>query len=102
MILVCFWLFAPSAAAAEEPIGKGETLDLQRCLAIALERHPSILAAAGTIRAGDSRVGQARSGYYPQISGSAGYNRTDPMILRGAERDTRVGHSTTATPPAFR
>jgi outer membrane protein len=87
-ILVCFWLFAPSTAAAEEMIGKGETLDLQRCLAIALERHPSIRAAAGTLRAGDSRVGQARSGYYPQISGSAGYNRSEPISSSGGQRGT--------------
>ncbi len=79
LILVCFLLFAPAASAAEGLIGQGETLDLPRCLAIALERHPSILAAAGTIRAGESRVGQARSGYYPQLSGSAGYSRTDPI-----------------------
>ncbi len=79
LIIVCFCLLVPSVEAAEELIGKGETLDLQRCLAIALERHPSILAAAGAIRAGDSRVGQAKSGYYPQISGSAGYTRTDPI-----------------------
>ena len=64
---------------AEELIAQGETLDLQRCIAIALERHPSIQAAAGTIRAGDSRIGQARSGYYPQLNGSAGYSRTDPI-----------------------
>ena len=83
LIIVCFCLLAPSVEAAEELIGKGEMLDLQRCLAIALERHPSILAAAGTIRAGDSRVGQARSGYYPQISGSAGYNRADPISPSG-------------------
>ncbi len=78
-IIVGFCLLAPSAGAAEELIGKGETLDLQRCLMIALERHPSLLAAAGTLRAGDSRVGQARSGYYPQVSGSVGYNRADPI-----------------------
>jgi len=78
-IIACFWLLAPSASAAQELIRQGETLDLQRCLAIALERHPSILAAGGTIRAGDSRVGQARSGYYPQISGNVGYNRSEPM-----------------------
>ncbi|MBE0557015.1 MAG: TolC family protein [Proteobacteria bacterium] len=79
LLIVCVCLLAPSVDAAEEPIRTGETLDLQRCLAIALERHPSILAAAGALRAGDSRVGQARSGYYPQISGSAGYNRADPI-----------------------
>lgn len=77
--IACIVLIAPLAAAAQGPIGKGETLDLGRCLAIALERHPSILAAAGALRAGDSRIGQARAGHYPQISGSAGYNRSDPI-----------------------
>jgi outer membrane protein TolC len=74
---VCLGLLLP-AAGAEELIRKGETLDLQRCIAIALSRHPVIQAAAGTIRAGDSRIGQARSGYYPQLNGSTGYSRTNP------------------------
>jgi outer membrane protein len=76
LVLLCL---IPLSAAAQEPIRKGETLGLERCLAIALERHPSILAATGTIRAGESRIGQARSGYYPQLSGSAGYSRTEPI-----------------------
>ena len=78
LFLVCFWLILPAAVGAEDLIRKGETLDLQRCIAIAMEKHPSIQAAAGTIMAGESRVGQARSGFYPQLSGSAGYSRTDP------------------------
>jgi outer membrane protein TolC len=75
---VCFGSILPARAGAEELIRKGETLDLQRCIAIALSRHPVIQAAAGTIRAGDSRIGQARSGYYPQLNGSTGYSRTNP------------------------
>jgi len=75
---VCFGSILPAGAGAEELIRKGEMLDLQRCIAIALSGHPSIQAAAGTLRAGDSRIGQARSGYYPQLNGSAGYSRTDP------------------------
>ncbi len=78
LFLVCFWLLLPAAVGAEELIGKGQTLDLQRCIAIALEKHPRIQAAAGAIMAGESRVGQSRSGFYPQLSGSAGYSRTDP------------------------
>ncbi len=92
LILVGCWLFAATAAAAEGPIGQGETLDLPRCLAIALERHPSILAAQGTIQAGDSRIGQARSGYYPQISGSVNYDRTDP-ISSALQRGSLTGDS---------
>ena len=78
LFLVCFWWVLPAAVGAEEMIRKGETLDLQRCIAIAMEKHPSIQAAAGTIIAGESKIGQARSGFYPQLSGSAGYSRTDP------------------------
>ncbi|MCE5283368.1 MAG: TolC family protein [Deltaproteobacteria bacterium] len=78
--MVLLGLFLPSYLAAQgPPIREGETLDLPKCLAIALERHPSIRAAAGTVLAGEGKIGQARSGYYPQLSGSAGYSRTDPV-----------------------
>jgi outer membrane protein TolC len=87
-------LLLPVVAGAEDLIRKGETLDLQRCIAIALERHPSIQAAAGTVTAGESRVGQARSGFYPQLNGSAGYSRTDPINTSGFSRTDSTGTST--------
>jgi len=77
-----------AAAVAQEPVKPGEMLDLQRCIAIALARHPVIQAAAGTLRAGESRIGQARSGYYPQVNGSAGYSRTDPTTSSGSVYDS--------------
>ena len=87
LFLVCFWSLLP-AAGAEDPVRKGDVLDLRRCIAIAMERHPGIQAAAGTIRAGESRIGQARSGYYPQLNGSAGYSRTDPTASAGQVYDS--------------
>jgi len=82
LFLVCFgvgfWSFLP-AAGAEEPVRAGEIIDLQRCIAIALSRYPNIQAAAGAVRADESRIGQARSAYYPQVNGSVGYSRTNPM-----------------------
>jgi len=84
---VCCGLLLP-VAGAQEPVRTGELLDLQRCIAIALSRHPGIQAAAGTLRAGDSRIGQARSGYYPQLNGSAGYTRTDPTTSAGQAYDS--------------
>ena len=71
-------MLLPFAAAAEDLIQPGETLDLQRCVDIALKNHPSLLAASHTLKAGESRVGQARSGYFPQLSGSANYSRISP------------------------
>jgi TolC family type I secretion outer membrane protein len=88
LFFVCFWSLLPADAGAEDLIRRGETLDLQRCIAIAFSRHPGIQAAAGTLRAGDSRIGQARSGYYPQVNGSAGYSRTDPTTSAGQVYDS--------------
>jgi outer membrane protein len=84
LILACLWSLLPGTAGAESPITPGEKLDMNRCIAIALARHPSIQAAVGTLKAGESRVGQALSDYYPQISGSVGYSRTDPRGSAGA------------------
>lgn len=73
--VLCVFLLVPAAVYPGEAIRSGETLDLKRCIAIAFERHPSILGAAGGVKASESRVGQARAGYYPQVSASADYSR---------------------------
>lgn len=88
--MVCFAvaLSLPRAAGAQETIQAGEKLDLKRCIALALARHPAVLAAAGTIQAGEGRIGQARSGYYPQVDGSALYSRTDPATPRSQAYDS--------------
>jgi outer membrane protein TolC len=83
LLLLFAGLFLPLSAAAETPINQGETLELDRCIEIAVKSHPTIRAAAHTLKAGESRVGQAKSGYYPQISGSAGYSRIDPSSTAG-------------------
>jgi len=78
-ILVLFtMLVMPWRAGADEIIRKGELLTLERAVAIAAERHPNIISARSSVDAAQSRVGQARSGYYPQIDMTAGYNRIKP------------------------
>lgn len=67
---------APSAETVA--IKGGEKLTLARVVEIARRMKPQILAAQGSIDASQSRVGQAQSGYYPQIDGTAGYNRLSP------------------------
>jgi outer membrane protein len=77
LYLCCFILVVliPLAASAAEEIKQGETLDLWRCIAIALKNHPTILGAAGNLKASQSRVSQARSNYYPQVGASSAYSR---------------------------
>lgn len=75
-------LMSPFRATAEDIIKKGESLNLERCIEIALRRHPSIVAAQNTVHANQSKVGQAGANYYPQIDLSAGYSRVNSASSR--------------------
>ncbi|MEJ2697164.1 MAG: TolC family protein [Candidatus Sulfobium sp.] len=90
-ILALLVLFAVPAigVAQEDIIKKGEQLNLQRCVEIALRKQPSIVAARNTVDVNRSRVGQAQSNYYPQISADASYKRVKP--LTGAQRALTTG-----------
>jgi outer membrane protein TolC len=70
--------FYPVMVMGMEGIEEGEVLDLERCVAIGLKNHPGMLSAAGGVKASESRVMGARSGYYPQVSASATYSRVHP------------------------
>ncbi len=91
---LCFSAEAPSPAGQGKPfpeqaektsrtgegmIQQGETLTLSRCIEIALRINPTIVAAVNTVDVNRSRVGQARSGYYPQLSASGEFNRKNPV-----------------------
>jgi outer membrane protein TolC len=66
----------PFKAGAEEIIKKGELLNMERCIEIALKRQPAIIAAMNTANASQSRIGQAQANYYPQIDWTSSANRT--------------------------
>ncbi|PKN20731.1 MAG: hypothetical protein CVU71_02805 [Deltaproteobacteria bacterium HGW-Deltaproteobacteria-6] len=61
---------------AADSIQKGDVLTLQYCLDTALKNHPALNAATSTIRQYESKIGQARAGYYPQINLQSGYTRS--------------------------
>ncbi len=69
-------LLTPFAARAEDIIREGELLTLERCIEIGLRQHPTVAAARSEVDASRTRVGQARSEYYPQIDGTADASRT--------------------------
>jgi outer membrane protein len=50
-------------------------LTLSQCIEIALKQNPNILAAMYGVDVNRSRVGEARSNYYPQVSAQAAYSR---------------------------
>jgi outer membrane protein len=71
-------LVPPLTAQGPYEIKTGDVLTLDRCLGLALKKHPSILAAANTILVNESRIGQAQSNYLPQVNWQTSYTRTEP------------------------
>ena len=82
-------------------ITKGETLTLNRCIEIALKKNQTIVAAVNTVGVNRSRVGEARSAYYPQISATGAYSRsrsvTTPQVNPFATTAPVNGTSGTVT-----
>ncbi len=78
--LVFFFIFiAVSRGQAEDIIQKGEQLNLDRCIEIALMKNPTLVAAKNTVNVIGSTVGQAKANYYPQLNWTSGYSRISPL-----------------------
>lgn len=75
VVVLCCLL--PRLAQADPPplLERNAALTLQRAIEIALTHHPARLAAQSQVGAAQERVGIARSGLLPQITGAAGYLR---------------------------
>ncbi len=70
---------AQETVRADEPVKKGDVLTLDKCVDIALQQQPTVMAAQYNIRAGESRVGEAQSAYYPQLNATGQYSRIKPI-----------------------
>ena len=56
-----------------------DSLTLSAVLEQVLATYPTVIRAKEAIRVAEAAVGMARSGYYPNISASAGYTRIGPV-----------------------
>lgn len=73
--------WAESASGGSEAVIRGgEKLSVQKCVEIALERQPAILSATYAKTAAESRVGEAKAGYYPQINLFSSYAQSQPVL----------------------
>jgi outer membrane protein TolC len=93
LFVTFIFLFSMTAMAGALP-DQGSALNLQRCVEIALEKHPSLRASAGAIKAYESKVGQARANYYPQLNLSTSYQRIVSTFQPGSTLDSYDQYST--------
>jgi outer membrane protein len=65
--------------AAENSNTVTESLTLEQAMQLTREHNPKALQAAEEIKAADAKVNGSRSGWFPQLSASAGYRYIDPV-----------------------
>ena len=78
IILLPFLVMGQTSQKASLP-DPADSLTLHQILQTVLASYPSVLKAEQAIQAADAAVGLARSGYYPDIAGQAGYTRLWPV-----------------------
>jgi outer membrane protein len=62
---------------AEAFISKGQTLNMNQCIDIALRLNTAIMRATGNVNIEQGKVGQERSDYYPKVNAFAAYTRNN-------------------------
>ncbi|MCS7215282.1 MAG: TolC family protein [Thermodesulfovibrio sp.] len=67
LIIICLfnWVYAQEL----------KTLSLQDCIDIAIKKNPDILASKASVEKNFFKIGEARSGYFPEIDLTLGYQR---------------------------
>jgi outer membrane protein len=81
--MVCCGALGPAGSTAAEtasPKALPEVLTLENALIVALGNQPNLRVAAGNTAINEARVGQARSGYFPQVTGRVAYQRATANV----------------------
>ena len=60
---------------------KLDSLSLEEAVKLALEHHPSLRAAAANLETASAGLTVAMAGYYPSVTGSASFSRTDGAFV---------------------
>jgi outer membrane protein TolC len=79
ILIILFPLFISGQPARQLSLpGANDSLSLQQIIRQVTSSYPTVLKAQEAIKSADAAIGLARSGYYPDISGQAGYTRLGP------------------------
>lgn len=100
-LAVLFLCVFAAQGRGEEVVQKGEQLTIERCVEIALTRNPVLVAARGSMNASESRIGQAKANYYPQLNWTSGYSRISPASGGSQGNSLSTGSSSSGGSNAF-
>lgn len=73
-ITILSFIITISPCFAIQEINKGDVLNLEQCIEIALRNSPVVSKAKANVRAAKASVGQAKSAWTPAIGAGVGFN----------------------------
>ncbi len=94
IFIVIVTIISPLTTMALNLPENGDTLNLQQCIAIALQKHACLKSSAGTIKVNESKIGQVKANYYPQINWSTSYQKIGSTSPHGSSTDSNNQYST--------
>jgi outer membrane protein len=91
LLLLTIILFGPTRPLLAQTQESVPVLTLSQAISLALRNQPSISASRYVVRANEARVGEAESPYYPQLSGTGSYSRTQSPTGTGVRAVSSSG-----------
>lgn len=90
VLLLVILAFVPylMVYAENNAIKKGDVLTLEKCIDIATGNNPSITLGKNISRVYQSKIGQSKSLYLPQVNISTGYSRQNPITDAVIDKDS--------------
>ncbi|HLC27242.1 MAG TPA: TolC family protein [bacterium] len=76
ILFLLFLAVCPSYAQETQAPAIPKVLSVEQAVQIALQQHPSLRASQFTVQASQARVGEAQSGFFPQLGLSGQYTRS--------------------------
>jgi outer membrane protein len=77
------------AVLTQNPVYAAVKLTLRECIDVALKNQPTIMSAREVVNAGEGRVTQAASAYFPKVSASTGYAESRQIGGAFGDSDTK-------------
>ncbi len=83
IIIAIFCLLSIPPSFGIETIHKGDILSLEECIDIAIQNNPNVEISKNNVKLIESRVGQAKSDYFPSIGLNSGYTGDNSLHNSG-------------------
>lgn len=83
IFLIIIFLLVNTPVFSIEDIKEGDILTLDECIELAIKNNPNVQISKNNVKLQESKIGQAKSDYFPSIGASGGYTGNSALNNTG-------------------